>query len=202
MNEMTIRTPCCSGPCRCLAAHFFDLGGPSHYSGNYLIGFEHCGVHVFLVLPHFVPTCCSSSSSQSEGGSSSAPPLSRDCSSSSSKACIQFLGWAPYWAPARLSCIVCREAVFMSALPQRLLPRTAVRTIRLLFGGEVVGVTWGLLSSLGGFVIRIRIPCIVHVSCMYLACILMCPVHIHQDTSRYIEIHLYLSRGMCMFRTP
>jgi len=24
------------------AAHFFDLGGPSHYSGNYLIGFEHC----------------------------------------------------------------------------------------------------------------------------------------------------------------
>jgi len=23
-------------------AHFFDLGGPSHYSGNYLIGFEHC----------------------------------------------------------------------------------------------------------------------------------------------------------------
>ena len=57
------------------------------------------------------------------------------------------------------------------------------------------GVTWGLLSSLGGFVIRIRIPCIVHVSCMYLACILMCPVHIHQDTSRYIEIHLYLHFG-------
>jgi hypothetical protein len=27
-------------------AHFFDLGGPSHlYSGNYLIGFEHCGTH-------------------------------------------------------------------------------------------------------------------------------------------------------------
>ena len=24
------------------AAHFFDLGGPSQYSGNYLIGFEHC----------------------------------------------------------------------------------------------------------------------------------------------------------------
>jgi hypothetical protein len=24
------------------AAHFFDLGGPSHYSGNYPIGFEHC----------------------------------------------------------------------------------------------------------------------------------------------------------------
>jgi hypothetical protein len=23
-------------------AHFFDLGGPSHYSGNYPIGFEHC----------------------------------------------------------------------------------------------------------------------------------------------------------------
>ena len=57
------------------------------------------------------------------------------------------------------------------------------------------GVTWGLLSSLGGFVIRIRIPCIAHVSCMYPACILMCPVHIHQDTSRYIEIHLYLDFG-------
>ena len=24
-------------------AHFFDLGGPSHYSGYYLIGFERCG---------------------------------------------------------------------------------------------------------------------------------------------------------------
>jgi len=49
-------------------------------------------------------------------------------------------------------------------------------------------VTWGLLSSLGGFVIRIRIPCIAHVSCVYPACILMCPVHIHQDTST-IKIH-------------
>jgi hypothetical protein len=28
-------------------AHFFDLGGPSHYSGNYLIGFEHCRAHFF-----------------------------------------------------------------------------------------------------------------------------------------------------------
>ena len=29
----------------CEWAHFFDLGGPSHYSGNYVdpIGFEHCG---------------------------------------------------------------------------------------------------------------------------------------------------------------
>ena len=54
-------------------------------------------------------------------------------------------------------------------------------------------VTVLLLSNLGTFVIRIRILCIVHVSCMYFACILMCPVHIHQDTSRYIKIHLYLS---------
>ena len=36
-----------------------------------------------------------------------------------------------------------------------------------------VGVTGGLLSILGGFVIRIRILCILHVSCMYFACILM-----------------------------
>ena len=28
-------------------AHFFDQGGPSHYSGYYLIGFEHCGAHFF-----------------------------------------------------------------------------------------------------------------------------------------------------------
>jgi hypothetical protein len=33
--------------CRRAAVHFFDLGGPSHYSGNYLIGFEHCGAHFF-----------------------------------------------------------------------------------------------------------------------------------------------------------
>ena len=32
---------------------------------------------------------------------------------------------------------------------------------------------WGLLSNLVGFVIRIRILCILHVSCMYFACILM-----------------------------
>ena len=31
----------------CFWAHFFDLGEPSHYSGNYLIGFEHCGAHFF-----------------------------------------------------------------------------------------------------------------------------------------------------------
>ena len=41
----------------------------------------------------------------------------------------------------------------------------------------------------GTFVIRIRILCILHVSCMYSACILMCPVI-------YIKIHfryMYLS---------
>ena len=43
----------------------------------------------------------------------------------------------------------------------------------------------GLLSNLGGFVIRIRILCILHVSCMYLACILMYlnpQIHDKQDT--------------------
>ena len=34
------------------AAHFFDLRGPSHYSGNYLIGFEHCGAHLFDLGGH------------------------------------------------------------------------------------------------------------------------------------------------------
>jgi hypothetical protein len=38
-------------------------------------------------------------------------------------------------------------------------------------------VTWGFLYVLG----------------MYPECILMCPVHIHHDTSIYIKIHLYLS---------
>ena len=55
----------------------------------------------------------------------------------------------------------------------------------------------GLLSSLGGFVMYqdtypMYHACIPHVSRMYPACILMCPVHIyikiHQDTSRYICI--------------
>ena len=40
-------------------------------------------------------------------------------------------------------------------------------------GANPVRVTGGLLSNLGGFVIRIRILCILHVSCMYFACILM-----------------------------
>ena len=31
----------------------------------------------------------------------------------------------------------------------------------------------GLLSNVGGVVIKIRILCILHVSCMYFACILM-----------------------------
>jgi hypothetical protein len=57
-------------------------------------------------------------------------------------------------------------------------------------------VTGGLLSNLGGFVIRIRIPCIVHVSCMYRERILMCPVHIHQDTSGYNKIHLQIRTSL------
>jgi hypothetical protein len=54
--------------------------------------------------------------------------------------------------------------------------------------GAIYRVTGGLLSNLGGVVIRIRIPCVMHVSCMYRERILMCPVHIqiHQDTTRYI----------------
>jgi len=58
-------------------------------------------------------------------------------------------------------------------------------------------VTGGFLYKLGGVSYTIRIlmypACILHVSCMYLACISMCPVQIHQDTLRYNKIHLYLS---------
>ena len=50
-------------------------------------------------------------------------------------------------------------------------------------------VTGGFLSFLGGISYQIRILLYRDVSCMYLVCILMCPVRIHQDTSRYIEIH-------------
>jgi hypothetical protein len=37
------------------------------------------------------------------------------------------------------------------------------------------------------------------VSCMYLDCILMCPVHIHQDTSRYIKIHQDTFVSCCLW---
>jgi hypothetical protein len=57
---------------------------------------------------------------------------------------------------------------------------------------DTTGVTYSFLSFLGTVSYRIRILMYLDVSCMYLDCILMCPVHIHQDTSRYIKIHLYL----------
>ena len=51
------------------------------------------------------------------------------------------------------------------------------------------GVTVGFLSFLGVVSYRIRILMYRDVSGLYLDCILTCPVHVHQDTSRYIEIH-------------
>jgi hypothetical protein len=54
------------------------------------------------------------------------------------------------------------------------------------------GVKGGLLSTLGGFVIRIRIRCILHVLGMYLDVSRSYTsryIKIHQDTSRHIEIH-------------
>ncbi len=59
-------------------------------------------------------------------------------------------------------------------------------------GGLMVArVTWGFLSFLGGVSYRIRILMYMYcdVSCMYPVRILTCPVHVHQDTSRYIRIH-------------
>jgi len=58
--------------------------------------------------------------------------------------------------------------------------------------GQSGRVTYSFLSFLGTVSYRIRILMYLDVSFMYLDCILMCPVHIHQDTSRYIKIHLYL----------
>jgi len=54
-------------------------------------------------------------------------------------------------------------------------------------------VTYSFLSFLGTVSYRIRILMYLDVSCMYLDCILMCPVKIHQDTSRYICILLSLA---------
>ena len=54
-------------------------------------------------------------------------------------------------------------------------------------------VTGGFLYKLGGGSYTIRIlmypACILHVSCMYSSRY----IKIHQDTSRYNKIHLYLS---------
>ena len=72
----------------------------------------------------------------------------------------------------------------------RALPYLAQNIVRLRPRSWVTG---GFLSLFGGGSYRIRILMYLDVSCMYLDCILMCPVHIHQDTSRYIKIHLYLS---------
>jgi hypothetical protein len=66
-----------------------------------------------------------------------------------------------------------------------------------IYVGRFQGVTGGFLYKLGVVSYTIRI---LHVSCMYLACILhvfrcvpFIDIKIHQDTSRYIKIHLYLS---------
>ena len=51
----------------------------------------------------------------------------------------------------------------------------------------------GFPIRFGGVSYTIRILMYLDVSRCILRCILMCPVHIHQDTPRYIKIHLYLS---------
>ena len=58
--------------------------------------------------------------------------------------------------------------------------------------GQRRRVTWGFLSFLGVVSYRIRILMYSDVSSMYLDRILTFPVHVHQDTSRYIRIQLYL----------
>jgi len=57
-------------------------------------------------------------------------------------------------------------------------------------------VTGGFLSFLGGGSYRIRILMYFDVSCMYPDRILMCPVKIHQDTSRYNKIHLQIRTSL------
>ncbi len=58
------------------------------------------------------------------------------------------------------------------------------------------GVTWGFLSFFGGGSYRIRILMYFDVSCMYPDRILMCPVYIHQDTTRYNKIHLQIRTSL------
>ena len=60
-------------------------------------------------------------------------------------------------------------------------------------------MTGGFLSFFGGGSYRIRILMYFNVSCMYPDRILMCPVHIHQDTSRYIKINQDTTRYICRY---
>ena len=60
-------------------------------------------------------------------------------------------------------------------------------------------MTYSFLSFLGTVSYRIRILMYLDVSFMYLDCILMCPVHIHQDTSRYIKIHQDTFVSCCLW---
>ena len=50
----------------------------------------------------------------------------------------------------------------------------------------------------GTFVIRIRILCILHVTCMYSACILMCPVIYIKIHFRYMYLSLWPSYRKCI----
>jgi hypothetical protein len=65
-------------------------------------------------------------------------------------------------------------------------------TLRNHIHSQLGRVTWGFLSFLGVVSYRIRILMYSDVSCMYLDSILTCPIYVHQDTSRYIRIQLYL----------
>ena len=68
------------------------------------------------------------------------------------------------------------------------------RTCSSVSGGPMRCDDWTGSAS-GSVSYQIRILLYLDVSGVYLDCILMCPVEIHQDTctSRYINIHLYLA---------
>ena len=114
-------------------------------------------------------------------------------SSSQSEGAVLFLRWplALLSAATALPLPLPPNTAFPMPLPPLTSPSTsAAPTLR---------VTGGFLSFLGGISYQIRILLYRDVSCMYLVCILMCPVRIHQDTSRYIKIHQDTSRYICIY---
>ena len=64
--------------------------------------------------------------------------------------------------------------------------------------GEAGDGTFPIVFGYISYQIRILLYLDVSLHVEYLGCILMCPVHIHQDTSRYIKIHQDTSRYICI----
>ena len=94
-------------------------------------------------------------------------------------------GWGWVGVAEQVPCSISRGLFSIGILYRCVCPGSG----RVSFYRPPTGVTGGLLSKLGGFVIRIRIlmypACILNVLCMYLDVI-------RSYTSRYTKIHICL----------